>query len=120
MRIISLFLLAAALLAAGCVYRQDIQQGNFIAPSDVARIKPGMTRSQVRYLLGTPQLADPFQADRWEYVYYLDRSNGKDEHGEIVVYFDANGGVTRVDTEAQAKGLSVSSASDSEPRPAGG
>ena len=48
------------LLASGCVYRINIQQGNFLNQSAVDTIKPGMTRSQVRYLLGTPMVADTF------------------------------------------------------------
>ncbi len=55
----------------GCVYRLDIQQGNFLEKKDLDRVAVGMTRVQVRALLGTPMVADPFQNGRWDYVYYL-------------------------------------------------
>jgi outer membrane protein assembly factor BamE len=70
------FALAAALLAAGgCVYRVDVQQGNFLYSDAVDQVQMGMTRSQVRFLLGTPMVADSFDNDRWDYVYYY--KNGK-------------------------------------------
>jgi outer membrane protein assembly factor BamE len=65
------FLLLATALAAGCVYRVDVQQGNLLDENDIEAIQPGMTRSQVRYLLGTPVIEDPFHQDRWDYMYYL-------------------------------------------------
>ena len=54
-----------------CVHRIDIQQGNFLDKEDIDRISVGMTRVQVRALLGTPMVADPFQGSRWDYVYTL-------------------------------------------------
>ncbi len=66
--------LASALLGAllcGCVYRLPIQQGNYLGADTVAQVKPGMTRTQVRYLLGTPMVPGGFQNDRWDYQYYL-------------------------------------------------
>ena len=65
---------AVGLLAGwlgGCVYRLDVQQGNLLDQTDIEAIQPGMTRSQVRYLLGTPVAVDPFRTDRWDYMYYL-------------------------------------------------
>ena len=59
------------LLAGGCVYRIDVQQGNLLEETDIAAVKPGMTRSQVRFLLGTPMVDDPFHKDRWDYVYFI-------------------------------------------------
>ena len=65
-------LLAAALaLAGGCVYRATISQGNIVEQKDLDQVKLGMTRSQVRFLLGTPMIDDPFHASRWDYIYYL-------------------------------------------------
>ena len=58
---------------AGCVYRLDIQQGNFLEGKTVDRLQVGMTRSQVRYLLGTPMVPDIFNKDRWDYLYYFVR-----------------------------------------------
>ncbi len=58
-------------LAAGCVYQAPLSQGNLLDSEDLDQIEVGMTRSQVRFLLGTPMIDDPFHRDRWDYVYYL-------------------------------------------------
>ena len=65
---VSLFCLA---LASGCVYRAAISQGNLVEQEDLDQLEIGMTKSQVRFLLGTPMIDDPFSRDRWDYVYYL-------------------------------------------------
>ncbi len=56
--------------ASGCVYRMTVQQGNYLDPKQVSQLQVGMTRSQVRFLLGTPMLPDAFDRDRWDYLYY--------------------------------------------------
>jgi outer membrane protein assembly factor BamE len=61
----------ALAIGSGCVYRANISQGNLIKEEDLAQLEIGMTRNQVRFLLGTPMIDDPFNADRWDYVYYL-------------------------------------------------
>jgi outer membrane protein assembly factor BamE len=61
----------ALVLGSGCVYRANIAQGNVVKEEDLAQVEIGMTRNQVRFLLGTPMIADPFHRDRWDYVYYL-------------------------------------------------
>ena len=66
---IALFLLVAV-VAVGCVYRINIQQGNFLDPKAVEQLTVGMTRSQVRYLLGTPMVPNAFDTDRWDYFFY--------------------------------------------------
>jgi outer membrane protein assembly factor BamE len=68
---LTLVLVVPAGLTGGCVYRLDVQQGNLLEQKDIEAILPGMTRSQVRYLLGTPLAATPFRTDRWDYMYYL-------------------------------------------------
>jgi outer membrane protein assembly factor BamE len=68
---IVLLLIAALALSSGCVYRANIAQGNLIKEEDLAQLEIGMTKNQVRFLLGTPMIDDPFHADRWDYVYYL-------------------------------------------------
>ncbi|HEY2682805.1 MAG TPA: outer membrane protein assembly factor BamE [Steroidobacteraceae bacterium] len=80
---------AAALIASGCVYRINIQQGNYLDQAAVNQVKPGMTRSQVRYLLGTPLVADSFNKERWDYIYYLKK--GRSLHLDsrrVTVYFE--------------------------------
>jgi outer membrane protein assembly factor BamE len=56
---------------SGCVYRQSIAQGNLVEQEDLDQVELGMTRNQVRFLLGTPMIDDPFHKDRWDYIYYL-------------------------------------------------
>ncbi len=61
----------ALLLSSGCVYRASIAQGNLVKEENLEQLDVGMTRKQVRFLLGTPMIDDPFHRDRWDYVYYL-------------------------------------------------
>jgi outer membrane protein assembly factor BamE len=83
--------------AAGCVYRIDIQQGNFLEGKDIDRVAVGMTRVQVRALLGTPMVADPFETTRWDYIYYYKRGRlRRPETRHFVVYFEEDK-VTRIE-----------------------
>ncbi len=68
----ALILIAALLtVVSGCVFRANISQGNLIEQDDIDQIDVGMTRKQIRFLLGTPMIDDPFHRDRWDYIYYL-------------------------------------------------
>jgi len=89
-------LVAAAVLAAcsggpripGLTpYRIDIQQGNYVTQDMVSRLKPGMTKDQVRDILGTPLLTDIFHAQRWDYVYWFEPAYGKPEQRKLTVFF---------------------------------
>ena len=81
--------LGVALGSAGCVYRPNIQQGNLLKTEDVDQVTAGMTRSQVRYLLGTPMLADPFDPQRWDYIYTLQRGREKSrDRAHFIVRFE--------------------------------
>lgn len=95
--------LALCVLAQACVYRINIQQGNYLDQSAVNQVKEGMTRSQVRYLLGTPLAADPFTKDRWDYIYYLKK--GRTRHVDtrrVIVYF-ADEKVSKLDKPSDAE-----------------
>lgn len=86
-----ILVLGFALGSAGCVYRPTIQQGNLLKSEDVDQVTVGMTRSQVRYLLGTPMLADPFDPQRWDYIYTLQR--GRERHRDrahYIVHFEGD------------------------------
>jgi len=75
----SLFLaVALTVLAAssGCVYRPNISQGNIVEEEDLDKVEIGMTRNQVRFVLGRPMIADQFHRDRWDYVYYVKVGRG--------------------------------------------
>jgi len=82
-------------------YRIDVRQGNFVTPQMVAMLKPGQTRDQVRFILGTPLLADPFHADRWDYVYRFQPGFGEVQQRRLTVYF-ADGKLARFDGDVLA------------------
>jgi outer membrane protein assembly factor BamE len=76
-------------LLSGCIYRLPIQQGNFLEDKELNQVQVGMTRTQVRYLLGTPMVADPFQNTRWDYVYTLQQGGvSKAKRRHFIVHFD--------------------------------
>jgi outer membrane protein assembly factor BamE len=84
----TIFLAVAALSASGCVYRMNIQQGNYLVPDAVSQLKEGMTRSQVRFLLGTPMVPDAFDDSRWDYFYYFDGKKVKEPlKRRLTIYF---------------------------------
>lgn len=83
-------------LVAGCStprigpHRIDVQQGNALDQENVARLKPGLNRSQVRFLLGTPLVVDPFRTDRWDYVYVFYKAGKLAEQKRITLFFDGD------------------------------
>ncbi|MBL0728694.1 outer membrane protein assembly factor BamE [Piscinibacter sp. HJYY11] len=94
--------LAAAALLAGCSslqssdhflgfitpYRIEVVQGNVLTKEQVALVKPGQTRSQVRDILGSPLLTDVFHADRWDYVFTIRRQGAEPQQRKVVALFD--------------------------------
>jgi len=66
-----LFMTIALAISSGCVYRASIAQGNLVKEEDLDQLEIGMTSNQVRFLLGTPMVDDPFRKQRWDYIYYL-------------------------------------------------
>ena len=95
-RRLAVIVLAAA-AAAGCVYRMDVQQGNLLDPEQIDQVEVGMTRSQVRFLLGTPMVVDSFDPDRWDYVYSLRRGHSRKlQKRHLIVWFEGDK-VTRVE-----------------------
>jgi outer membrane protein assembly factor BamE len=87
-----LFWLVPALLA-GCMlapHKIDIQQGNYVDQEMVAKLKPDMTRSQVRFILGTPLVADVFHPNRWDYVYLTGKAGEVRRQRKITVVFDGD------------------------------
>jgi outer membrane protein assembly factor BamE len=99
-RTLTLIVALACLLASlsGCArmrnfslkpYKINIQQGNFLEEDEIDMIEPGMTRSQVRFLLGTPMVADLFNSDRWDYYYYLKIGRtGEIYRRHFIVFFE--------------------------------
>jgi outer membrane protein assembly factor BamE len=91
-----MLILALSFLVAGCdlaprltPYRIEIQQGNYVTQEMVAQLKPGLTRDQVRFVLGTPLVSDIFHEERWDYVFMRQRANSSEiEYHRIAVVFD--------------------------------
>jgi outer membrane protein assembly factor BamE len=94
MSIRSIFtVLVCGWLLTGCFlkpHKIDVQQGNFLDQEAISKLKPGMSRSQVRFLLGTPLITDPFHPERWDYM-YIDRKGGKlKEEKHLTLFFDGD------------------------------
>ena len=71
-------------------YRVEVVQGNVVTQEQAAALKPGMTRDQVRDVLGSPLLADVFHADRWDYVFTIRRQGTEPQQRKVVVLFDGD------------------------------
>jgi outer membrane protein assembly factor BamE len=71
-------------------YKVDVVQGNFVSKEQVEALKPGMSRQQVRDLLGTPLVASVFHADRWDYVFTLKRQGVQSHERKLTVFFSGN------------------------------
>jgi outer membrane protein assembly factor BamE len=71
-------------------FRIDIRQGNLVTQEMAAQLKAGMTRDQVRFVLGTPMLSDVFHPDRWDYLYYHRPGNNPEDTQQrrLIVYFE--------------------------------
>ena len=88
--------LVGLLLLAGCssvpslLYKIEIQQGNVITQEMVNKLKPGMTRSQVRFALGSPMISDAFHENRWDYVYRLEQRGRLVEQRHLAVFFEGD------------------------------
>jgi len=84
----------AVLLLAGCssvpslLYKIEIQQGNVITQEMVNKLKPGMTRSQVRFALGSPMISDAFHENRWDYLYRFEQRGRLIEQRKLTIFFD--------------------------------
>lgn len=96
-----LLLLTLALLLAGCsslrfpgVYRIDIEQGNIVDDEMLGKLRVGMNEAQARFVMGSPQLTDPFEPGRWVYLYKLRRGNGELVENRVVLWF-ADGKLAR-------------------------
>jgi outer membrane protein assembly factor BamE len=87
------------LLLAGCSsqsllsympepYKVTVQQGNVITQEMVEKLKPGMTKSQVRFVLGSPPITDIFHANRWDYAYSLKEAGKVKEERKLTLFFE--------------------------------
>ena len=79
-----------ALDSAGLIYRPTIIQGNIVTQEQVNGLKPGMSRRQVRFVLGSPTLRDVFHDDRWDYPYTEGVGSNPDEYKYLSIYFEGD------------------------------
>ena len=88
------FTLVGLLALAGCsfpgVYKIDIQQGNVVTQDMIDQLRPGMTRKQVRFIMGNPLLTDTFHANRWDYLYSLQPGGGERQQERVSLLFNGN------------------------------
>lgn len=91
--------LAVVFAPACAIHQVDVQQGNVVTPQMAEQLSIGMTKRQVRFLLGTPLLMDPFTPDRWDYIYMLNpgKPRAKDIEKRITVYFEDDR-IVRIET----------------------
>ncbi len=89
--LISICIVFVFITAGGCVYQANLSQGNLLKQEDLDQVEVGMTRTQVRFLLGTPMIDDPFHHDRWDYVYFI-RIGRNDASSKrwVSVYFEGD------------------------------
>ena len=119
LKIILRFATLAPLLLAACQrvpmlpgitpHKIDIQQGNVVTQEMVDKLKPGMSKSQVRFALGTPLVVDPFHNDRWDYVYVQQKRGRVTEQRRIVVLF-ADEKLLRIEGDVKAGGAEPAAA----------
>lgn len=88
LRILTPLLLAMALGGCAIVYHPPLQQGNLLTKETVDQLKPGMTKSQVVTLMGTPSIASPFDHDRWDYVHAFAINGGKMQVRKLSLFFN--------------------------------
>ena len=96
-------LILICIISTSCVYRPDLQQGNLLKIENIDRIELGMTKSQIRYLLGGPVMGNPYESDRWDYIYlYQNRMNAEpsadDQRYWLIVKFE-DGKVTQIEKD---------------------
>jgi len=70
------------------LYKVDIQQGNVIEQKMLDKLKPGMDMNQVKFIMGTPVLIDPFHNERWEYIYSFQKGGGVRKQRHITLHFE--------------------------------
>lgn len=82
-----------AITLSACFFRPyhiEIQQGIKLTPQMIAQIKPGMTQSQVSYILGAPNIQDPFHHNRWDYIYTIEKNHQPMSQRRFTVFFKDN------------------------------
>lgn len=99
MRIRLVLLILCLSLVSGCsIYKIDVQQGNVVTQKMLDKLKPGMDKGQVRFVLGSPLITDAFTKNRWDYYYsYRKGARDRDQRERITVIFDNEGRLLRLE-----------------------
>ncbi|HLQ85655.1 MAG TPA: outer membrane protein assembly factor BamE [Salinisphaeraceae bacterium] len=100
MRILTILLLILGLTACGLYYRVPVRQGNVLNPEAVARLEPGMTKEQVRHIMGTSLVSGGFTANRWDYVFYYRDPRAHVRQSVIKLYF-TNGRLSDIEGDQE-------------------
>lgn len=94
-KLLIILLVFGATLLSGCeslrfpgVFRIDVGQGNLITSDMVDKLRVGMTPRQVRYVMGSPMIADTFNPNRWDYLYNLETGKGLLVENHLILYFE--------------------------------
>jgi len=107
MRATTFIILVPLLLGACSIHRIDVQQGNLIEPEQIEKLKVGMDKSQARFVLGTPMVADIFHDNRWDYVYSRRREGEfKTEIKRVSLFFEKDV-VARIEITPQPASVTV-------------
>ncbi|ORU91425.1 MAG: cell envelope protein SmpA [Cycloclasticus sp. symbiont of Poecilosclerida sp. N] len=69
------------------IYKIDVKQGNLVSQEMINQLRPGMDKKQVKFILGTPLLIDPFHKNRWDYFYDLKKSGKQDTKKRATIIF---------------------------------
>jgi outer membrane protein assembly factor BamE len=123
MRIVVVFVLLLSGCKGGLLlptlspYKMDIQQGNVVTQDMVQKLQPGMSRAQVRFLLGTPLIVDAFRADRWDYVYLYKKGDQPAEQRRLIVLFKDDK-LLRVEGDQMPPGPGASTPAGTDAKPA--
>ncbi len=88
--ILMLFALSACAQWLPRAHRMDLQQGNTVTLEQLKKLKPGMSKTEVRKVIGLPMLADPFHNQRWDYIYRFIPDKGFERKSRLTLYFDHN------------------------------
>lgn len=103
MRIAFISLIFSSVVLSGCswfsfpgVHKVPVQQGNIIDQEMIDKLRPGMTKSQVRFVLGTPLVVDTFNQSRWDYFFSRVDSRGEKTQEQLTVYFDEESKLQRI------------------------
>jgi outer membrane protein assembly factor BamE len=88
--ILLILILLSPVLSSCTTYKMDIRQGNFVTAEMREKLKLGMSKQQVRYVLGTPMVNDAFHGNRWDYVYRLEQGGKMVEKHNLTLYFEGD------------------------------